>query len=366
MRHLTATAERPIIAIARASADQAPDFAFQGIVGESRTIRSTIDYVRRIAQQVDDQHAEQSADGPRADGRSAGGVRTVLLVGPAGTGKSLFARAIHYTGANKHLPFLALDCRTMSDAMIETELFGYEAGAFEGAHARKAGLLELADEGTVFIDDISALPQRLQPKLLRMLAGRRVRRVGGREEYDVSCTVVVSSSRPLETLVAECLLRDDLFSQLNASRIALPALRERGDDVILIAEHFLATTVREQGLMPRSLAADAVQLLRDYDWPGNVRELKAVIEQATERCHGPLVHAEHLSIQRRDTFPMLTQTRSFQIAVPSDGRSLRDIEAEAIQHTLASTDGNQAATARILQISRPTLARKIREYGLRA
>jgi len=374
MRHLLATAERPVTVNGPRDAYGSPygspygaignmhgtrDFAFQGIVGESRAVRSTVDYVRRLAQGV----GTQSADRPSAD-KQGGGIGSALLVGPAGTGKSLFARAIHYAGEHAHLPFLVLDCRTTSDAMIETELFGYEAGAFEGATMRKPGLLELAGEGTVFIDDIAALPQRLQPKLLRALADRRVRRVGGREEYEVSCAVVVSATRPLEALVAECLFRDDLFKQLNETRIALPALRERGDDVILLAEHFLAETVREQGLLPMALAADAIQALMDYEWPGNVRELKAMIQKAAEVCTGTHIHAEHLSIQRRETQPMLTNNRAFEIAVPGDGRSLKDIEAEAIRHTLEITDGNQTAAARILEISRPTLSRKIHEYGL--
>jgi DNA-binding NtrC family response regulator len=219
MRHLIATDAQPTAASGAPGARTAPassraghdDFAFAGIVGESRTVRSTIDYVRRLAQ--------SAQDGPS----------TVLMVGPAGTGKSLFARALHYAGDRAHLPFLVLDCRTTPHAMLEAQASARPACSRWPARARCSSRTSRACRSAC------------SPKLLRALAERRVRRVGGREEFAVACTVVVSAARPIEELVAECVFRDDLYSRLNETRISLPSLRERGDDVILLAERFCAS-----------------------------------------------------------------------------------------------------------------------------
>ena len=344
MNHVIATsADRPVDRPAMpASTPAAVPFAFEGIVGESRSMRSAIDYVGRLAEE---------GPGP------------LLLVGPSGTGKSLFARAYHYAGPNAHQPFLSVHARATSDALLETELFGYEAGAFEGAHEAKAGLLELAGSGTVFIEDIGALPARLQPKLLKALTDGRVRRIGGREEYEVRCSIVVSASRPLEELVAGMIFRDDLFRALNARRVSIPALRDRTEDIVRLAEHFLADLQREQGLLPLRLGRDAVDELVRYEWPGNVRELRTVLEAAVEIARDGRIHAEHLSIQRRESWPMLARAQA-EVTITIQGQSLRVIEAEVLRRTLHAAQGDQATAAQMLGISAQELADKLREHGL--
>ena len=343
MRHMIASPAAVQADIAARGRQGSADFAFSGIVGESRAIRSAVDYVRKIAQSDTGQ---------------------VLMVGAPGTGKSLFARAMHYASPRSHLPFVSLDCRSTPATMLEAELFGYEAGAFEGATERKSGLLELVQGGTIVIEDIASLPVRLQPKLLRALSDRRVRRVGGREEYEIGCRVLTTSNRPLEELTAQGSFRDDLYHALNDTRVSLPTLRERGDDVLVLARHFLAEIQREQGLLPTTLGDDAIHELLAYEWPGNARELRATMQQAMDVVTGTVIRAQHLSIQRRDTAPMVAAWRPIEISLPAMGWSLDEVERTVIERTLEAVDGNLGAAARMLEISSHELAEKIRAHRL--
>ena len=311
-----------------------------GVIGESRAIRSTLEYVRSLAVQD---------------------TQNVLLVGAPGTGKALFARALHNAGPKAHLPFLSLDCGAANGAFLESELFGYEPGVYEGVAMRKLGLLELAGGGTVLLENIDSLPVRLQPKLMHALARRTARRVGGRDAFAVNATIIASTARPLEVLVAEGVFREDLFFALNAPRISVPSLAERDEDVVLLAQRFLEETTREQGLRPMSLTADAHSALLAYEWPGNVRELRTVIRRAAERCHGPSVRREDLDIDGPTTGSRSTRTNTH---TPNLGRSMREIERAAFFEALQVTDGDTAEAARILDVPHDALLNKVRDFGL--
>ena len=330
---------------------QARPEAFDAIVGGSPALREAMELARRVA----------------------GSVGTnVLLVGETGTGKEIFARAVHYAGPRPDAPFVAVNCAAIPATLLESELFGYERGAFTDAKQKKRGLLELAAEGTLFLDEVSGLPLDLQPKLLRAIEERRVRRVGGFDEIEIRCRVVAATNEPLEDLVADGSFREDLFYRLNVFRINLPPLRVRSGDLVPLAEHFLQQLAEAQGLSPARLTPGAVSRLEAHDWPGNVRELKNVLERALVLSGGGAVEAGHLQLSRRaarengPATPAEGVEDASVIRVPSGGRTLRSVEAELIRVTLELTGGNKSAAARILGISRPTLHKKVSRYGIGA
>jgi two-component system, NtrC family, response regulator AtoC len=317
--------------------DRARDFGFQNIVGSSPLLREAVSLAMQVA-------------GTRRT--------TVLLIGETGTGKELFARGIHYAGTAADEPFVAINCAAIPEALLESELFGHERGAFTGAHARKQGLLELAGSGTLFLDEVHHLPRMLQPKLLRALESRQVRRLGGFEEIAINCRIVAAASPLLEQVVGSGEFREDLYYRLNVFAITLPALRDRLEDIEVIARHFLAHETREHG-KSKAFSADACTALRVHRWPGNVRELKNVVERAAILSgDSSIVRAEHLMIQRRAARQAAPDAVG-EIRIPTTGKLLEEIVAEAVALTLKITNGNQAAAARLLGISRPTLAKKM-------
>ena len=323
-----------------AGAGKSPDFGFKNIIGTSRAIREAVDLARRV---------------------SAARRTTVLLIGETGTGKELFARGIHYSGVAAHEPFVAINCAAIPESLLESELFGHEKGAFTGAVARKHGLLELAGSGTIFLDEVHQLPQPLQPKLLRALESRAARRLGGFDEIAIECRIVAAASTLLEQVVASGDFREDLFYRLNVFTINIPPLRERVEDIEMIANYYLEQETREyQG--PRKFSDDAIEAMRNHRWPGNVRELKNVVERAAILSgDARVVRPEHLMIQRRSPTRSASFADGGDIRIPREGKSLAEIEREAVRITLQMTGGNQAAAARLLRISRPTLAKKLNE-----
>ena len=318
-----------------------PDgFSFDRIVGGSASLRAAIEMARKIA-------------GAR--------LTTVMLVGETGTGKELFARGIHCEGRNASAPFVAVNCAAIPESLLESELFGHEAGAFTGARVRKHGLMELAGCGTLFLDEVHHLPLALQPKLLRALEERRVRRLGGTQEIAIECRVIAATNVAIERAVESGDFREDLFYRLNVLRVDIPALRERSGDVARLAKHFLEQHTREQGRTSKTLAPEALDALLAHAWPGNVRELKNVIERATVLSgDDDVVRASHIMLQRRSGRPNSAETVG-EIEIPLAGKTMEQIEQEAVQLTLQLTSGNQSKAARILGISRPTLARIMRE-----
>jgi two-component system response regulator HydG len=322
----------------------ASTFSFEEIVGESTALRAALDAARMIA---------------RAS------LSTVLIVGETGTGKELFARGIHAEGSTGSSPFVAVNCAAIPESLLESELFGHEVGAFTGARTRKHGLMEFAGCGTLFLDELHHLPPMLQPKLLRALEERKMRRLGGSNEIDIACRIVAATNVAIEQAVEDGTFREDLFYRLNVMRVDVPPLRERPDDIAPIALHFLATIARGQRVAGKTLASEAVSVLRGYQWPGNVRELRNVMERAAVLSGDErVVGVQHLLIQHRTNRSALGSTtsegRAGEIAIPAEGKSLAAIEREAALLTLQLAKGNRTHAARMLGISRPTLARILR------
>jgi transcriptional regulator with PAS, ATPase and Fis domain len=317
---------------------------FAHIVAESAAIREAIELARRVA------------DSP---------LTTVLLEGETGTGKELFARGVHNASDNSREAFVAINCAAIPQNLLESELFGHERGAFTDARELKPGLLEHAQKGTLFLDEVHELPLELQAKLLRVLEDRSFRRVGGRAELPLRCRVIAGSNVSLEAVVALGRFRADLYFRLNVFRIELPPLRERPEDIIPIAEHFLREmSIRRNGRC-KQLDDAAKALLLQHTWPGNAREVRNVIERANILAPGDVIVPCHLKLQHRELRGVGDVDGVVgMIAIPSRGKSLEEVEREAIRLTMLLTAGNLSAAARVLGISRPTLARKMRDSGL--
>jgi two-component system, NtrC family, response regulator AtoC len=330
--------------VQRQTAAREDGLEFSAVVAESAAMRHALHMARRVATTP---------------------LRAMLLTGEAGTGKELVARCIHNAGLHANAPFVSVNCASIPAPLLEVELFGSVPSRHEPNTNRKLGVLELAGRGTVFLDEIGEMPIVLQDRLFRTLEEYSISRFGGGESV-VHCRVIAASKTRLEDRVAAGGFREDLLARLSVLRIELPPLRERDDDVRVIADHMLAEAARLQGVPRRQLGLDAAAVLRSHRWPGNVRELKHVIERALVVCEGPLVGAEHLVInQRRAGAGVARGAATFgEIRIPADGKRLRDVEREALELTLQLTAFNQSAAARILCISRPTLARKLRAYGL--
>ena len=313
------------------------------IVGESPALREVIRLAHKIA-------ASRSA--------------SVLLVGETGTGKELFARGIHSASPRTADPFVAINCAAIPETLLETELFGHEAGAFTDARTLKKGLFEVAGTGTVFLDEVAELPLKLQAKLLRVLEEKAFRRVGGASEHELRARVIAGTNAALEPAVSAGAFRADLFYRLNVARIELPPLRDRTTDVPLLAHYFVERHARSDDRPMLSISKASLDVLETYTWPGNIRELRNVIERAVLICSGDTIEPQHLSLQRRSLVPIESSPRGITIHIPPEGKSLEAIVHESIHATLGLTGGNLSAAARLLGISRPTLARKLREQGL--
>jgi DNA-binding NtrC family response regulator len=296
---------------------------------------------------------------------------TVLLLGESGTGKELFARAIHYLSPRAEHPFVPLNCAAIPEGLVENELFGHERGAYTGAGARKIGKLELAHRGTLFLDEIGELPLAIQTKLLRVLEEKKFDRVGGTQEIEVNVRVLTATNKNLETAVAEKTFREDLYFRISAVPITIPPLRDRGDDVLLLATHFLEQFKREFHKPSLVLTKDARSRLRSYSWPGNVRELQNAMERAAILANGPEIDAAalHLPAARPSAgeLPIGMLEEEFLWEGPLDEvceRALAHVERFKIQNALRETKWNKTRAAEKLGISYKTLLHKIRSLGL--
>jgi DNA-binding NtrC family response regulator len=254
--------------------EYASRYGFPRIVGEHASIRAVSQQIQKVA-------ATDS---------------TCLLLGESGTGKELFALAIHHLSPRREHPFVALNCAAIPEGLVENELFGHEKGAFTGAGARKVGKMDLAHRGSLFLDEIAELPLAIQAKLLRVLEEKRFERVGGTQSIDVDVRIVVATNRHLQKMAEEKLFREDLYFRISAVPITIPPLRERGNDVLLLAEHFLEKFSREFGKTGLKLSADAQDRLLHYHWPGNVRELQNTLERAVILADGSAIRAEVLQL----------------------------------------------------------------------
>jgi DNA-binding NtrC family response regulator len=282
---------------------------------------------------------------------------TVLVEGESGTGKELLARAIHQSSDRADRPFVAVSCAALVETLLESELFGHERGSFTGAVARQRGKLELADGGDLFLDEIGDISPKLQMDLLRFLEERTFFRVGGAEQIRVDVRVIAATNRDLRRLVQEGRFRDDLFYRLNVIHIRIPPLRERREDVPLLAGQFAERIPAELGKPPVAISEGAIRTLLDHDWPGNVRELENAIERAIVTHRGEVLTAEDFAFLRAagPAAPGWT---------PPTNQTLQEVERQVIEATLRRAGGNIKETAAILGIDRSTLYDKIKRYGI--
>jgi transcriptional regulator with GAF, ATPase, and Fis domain len=286
---------------------------------------------------------------------------TVLIRGESGVGKELVARAIHDASPRRDLPFICLNCAALTETLLESELFGHEKGAFTGATERMIGKFEAADTGTIFLDEIGEMALSTQAKFLRVLEGHPFERVGGNTPIKVDVRVVAATNRQLEEAVRAGSFRRDLFFRLQVVQIDVPPLRDRLDDVPLIANHFLKRFVRETGRKIRGLTDDALQKLTSYRWPGNVRELRNVVERAVALGTGPTLDASDIWLSEID---IGLQSGGGSRVLVYKPESLEEVEKRHILETLRHTDWNKSQAAAILGIERSTLDRKIKGYNL--
>ena len=281
---------------------------------------------------------------------------TLLITGESGSGKDQLARWIHERGPRRDAPFLKIDCASLPAELVESELFGHERGAFTGAVARKPGRLEMAQGGTIVLDEVAALGPTLQAKLLRVLEERTFERLGGTETLRMDSRLMALTNTDLGQAVAAGRFREDLFFRLNVLAVVVPPLRERRGDIAPLASHFLTRLGPVHGRADASLAPEASKLLESYDWPGNVRELKNAIEHA-------LVFAKTAQLEPAD-FPDIVRAAGSPSAVAGSLHSLEEIEREAIKATLDATRYKIGQAAEVLGISRKTLLEKRKKYGL--
>lgn len=280
---------------------------------------------------------------------------TVLVRGESGTGKELVARAIHFSGDRAGKPFVAVSCAALAETLLESELFGYEKGAFTGAAERKKGKFELADSGTIFLDEIGDIPPKLQADLLRVLQERSFYRLGGTEEVKVDVRVIAATHHDLQQAVQEGRFRDDLYYRLNVIEVQIPPLRERREDIPLLARHFVDRLAREIGKEVHGLTEGAMKALLDHNWPGNARELENAIERAIVTSRTGTITEDDLTFLAGNGGVKTAQLPDVPLA---------DLEKLAIEATLRRTSGNVKEAAQRLGIDRSTLYEKIKKYEL--
>ena len=285
---------------------------------------------------------------------------SVLIEGESGTGKELVAAAFHRGSARAERPFIRINCAAIPSELIESELFGYRRGAFTGADRDKRGLIEAAAGGTLLLDEIVEMPAHLQTKLLRVLQERRLRRLGDEQELPVDFRLISATNRDTALMIKEGALRKDLYYRISTIKVRVPPLRERSDDVMLLAEHFLLRYSEKYRKRVRGISQAAYSLLARYDWPGNVRELESVVEHAVLFSQEEQVMPEDLPEQLH-----AAESTHYRCVIPPY-LTMEEIEREAIAQTLERTGGNVKKTAQILDYHRPTLYRKLKKFGLMA
>jgi DNA-binding NtrC family response regulator len=320
--------------------------SFENLIGRSETFARSVAVARKVA---------------------GSPVSSVMLLGESGTGKELLARAIHYNSSRTGFPFVEVNCAGIPTQLMESEVFGHEKGAFTDAKEGKIGLFEVADGGTIFLDEIGEMPLELQAKLLKFLDTRVFRPVSSSREVSVDVLVIGSTNRKLEQLITEGRFREDLYYRLNVVRIEVPALRDRGDDVLLLAHHFLRELSRKFEKNITDLSSGAQRALIQYSWPGNVRELRNALERAVLLAHG-----ETLTV---DDFPMVSCERpvdvvrplngSISVQLPDEGVSFSLLEKKIIEAALQKTSGNVTEASRLLGLGRGWVRYRVKKHGIR-
>lgn len=310
-------------------------FRFSNIVGNSKTFQKVLQVVKQVA----------PTDA------------SVLITGESGTGKEVIANSIHANSKRAKNPLIKVHCAALPETLLESELFGHEKGAFTGAIARKKGRFELADGGTIFLDEIGEISQKVQVKLLRVLQEQEFDRVGGEETIKVNIRVITATNRDLKKLVDEGKFREDLFYRLNIVNIRIPSLRERREDIPVFVSYFIGHFCSKHGKKPMTMQPKAVKAMENYNWPGNVRELQNLIENLVVLNPGDTITL--------DMLPAYVQGGADRTSLHIDiGLTMNEIEKKAILSTLEFTNGNKSRAAKVLDIGRKTLLRKLDEYGM--
>ncbi|HXI03797.1 MAG TPA: sigma-54 dependent transcriptional regulator [Candidatus Saccharimonadales bacterium] len=285
--------------------------------------------------------------------------QTILIHGESGTGKELVARGLHYESARRDFPFMEVNCAAITETLFESELFGHEKGAFTDAKSAKKGLMELADRGTLFLDEVSEMSLNMQAKFLRCLQERVFRRVGGTKDIRVDVRIIAATNRPLEARVKEGQFREDLFYRLNVIPIVIPPLRQRREDILPLARHFLRESVIRSHKSIKGFTPEAERVMLAYAWPGNVRELRNLIERLVILGTAEHIEPQHLPVQfaaQVDTGPVRAEASSSQ-----DLKTLAEVERAYINQVMQRVEANKSKAAKILGISRQTLRKKLAE-----
>jgi DNA-binding NtrC family response regulator len=333
----------------------------------SRLIRNAVDKRRLVTENIQlRQHIEELLLPDEVVGESPAIKRmmemvdtvartdsTVMILGESGTGKELVARAIHSRSARRYFPIIAINCGAYTEGLLESELFGHEKGSFTGAMYRRKGKLEMADKGTLFLDEIGNISQKMQMDLLRVIETKKFTRLGGDKNIDVDFRIICATNKNLEKGIKDGSFREDLYYRLNVFSIVLPPLRERREDILLIARYFLKQYSQSMNKDVLDFSPQAIEVFTGYDWPGNVRELRNAVERAVVVTKGKYLQVDDISFP----FPSLTGAEG--------GDSLEEVEKRQILKILNQTKGNIAQASEILKISRLTLYNKIEKYGLR-
>jgi transcriptional regulator with PAS, ATPase and Fis domain len=289
----------------------------------------------------------------------AAGDSSVIITGESGTGKELAARTIHELSARAKGPFIAINAAAIPEGLIESEVFGHERGAFTGAISARPGCFELADRGTLFLDEIAEMPMALQPKLLRVLEDGRVRRLGGRQEFSFDVRVLAATNRDPREAVKNGKLREDLYYRLNVFTVTMPPLRDRKEDTVLLAHHFIREFNQKHGMRVEGPGEETLELLKTYSWPGNVREMRNVIERAVILAKAGWIAPSHLPPYIQNP----TDESEAKIVLPV-GITMAEAEKELILKTLEKVGHNKAEAARQLGVDVKTIRNKLKSYGL--
>jgi two-component system response regulator AtoC len=324
-------------------------YGTENLVGKSQKMLEVFELIRKVA------------------GSSA---TTVLVQGESGTGKDLVAKAIHFSSDRSTNPFMNITCSALPETLLESELMGYEKGAFTDARERKRGLLEVADGGTVFLDEIGDMGIGLQAKLLRFLEEKAIRRVGGSRDMTVNVRIVAATNRDLDQAVREGKFREDLYYRLKVIPVEMPPLRERREDIPLLVTHFIELFNAEFRKNTRGFTPEALKCCEEYSWPGNVRELRNVVERAMILENKEFLGPEDLPLAiREETAKAADESAdagsgSGAFAMPEEECGLREMEERMVRRALEKTNGNQSRAAQLLDISRDSLRYKMRKFGM--
>ncbi len=323
--------------------ERAREFSFSEIIGESATLKKAIDLAQRVA---------------------ASEVPTILLHGETGTGKDLFAKAIHYASERANSPYLAINCAALPATLIESELFGYEKGAFTDAKQRKEGLFEQAQGGTIFLDEIGEMELALQAKLLRVLEEGAFRRVGGLKDIPLNARIIAASNKDLKKTGLEGGFRLDLYFRLSVIQIDIPPLRDRGEDIGLLAQHYIdKANLKRRGTKLRGLSPEVSKVFSRYRWTGNVRELRNVIERSSILEDGDMVTTAYLPVDLTEPLSAGSTENPAGITLPPNGVSLESVEFELARQAMVRSGGNLTHAAKLLDISRDQLRYKLKKSG---